>query len=517
MNPGDVVYYAKTKGSVKPLGPANNFKKLKPKIALLWGDPLYVTRVDGANVEVSSKGHIMRLPQGDVMTTPVLALYQVDCGQGDSALLHTPDDRWIMIDGGPSPAMANSPALGVRFLWWKVFVDQSWRQQFAVPGPFKLAALVVTHPDEDHFGGLPEVIDYVKPGNFEIDAIYHNGMGRFDGDPVAYDGSYGFGQLGPVEGAALPDAGLTTLLNDEADICGYGQTTPSRAWKLDGNYADFLKSAAGKVGAGIGEIHRVTRDIGTLPGFAPASGNTAVHVLGPVEEKFGTKSGLRYLDGGSRSAMGGPSLTRNGHSIVLRVDYGAFRMVMTGDLNFKSQAVLLKNVPAGEFACHVAKACHHGAEDISCTFLQAMSPLATLFSSGDNETYAHPRAKALASAAVFGRRQSTGGTNRFLQLVEDEYSAPLIYSTELSRSVELFDVHSVLDGNGGLVPKAQIVPVKRSYGRKSLPGTAQPAERWLLADKLVYGLINVRTDGHRVVIAVLKEDDASFQVEEFKV
>ena len=512
MNVGDVVYYAKTKGSVKPLGTANNFKKLKPKIALLWGDPLYVTRVDGADLEVSAKGHMLRLPQGDVMTTPVLALYQIDCGQGDSALLHTPDNRWIMIDGGPSPAMANSPALGVSFLWWKVFVDQSWRQQFAVPGPFKLDALVATHPDEDHFGGFPEVIDRVKPGEFEIGTIYHGGMGRFNGTTVAYNGTQGFGQLGPVEGASLPEAGLTALLDDESDIHQYTKTTTKRSWKLEGNYAEFLKAAAAKVGVCIGGMRRVDHNTGPLAGFAPDSGKASVHVLGPVVENFGTKKGLRYLDGASKSAMESPSLTRNGHSVVLRVEYKGFRLLMTGDLNFKSHAVLLKNLPAAEFVCHVAKACHHGAEDISCTFLQAMNPLATLFSSGDNETYTHPRAKALASSAAFGRRQSTGVKNRFLELVEDEYAAPLIYSTELSRSVELFDVYSVLDGEGRKVPKAQIVSEKRSYGGKRVPGTAQSAYLWLLADKLVYGLINVRTNGHRVVIAVLKEDDASFQV-----
>jgi len=516
MKPGDIVYYASTKGSVKPLRAAHDFKNVLPKVALLWGDPLYVTRIVGGRVEVSAKGHILSLPQDDVMTTPVLALYQIDCGQGDAALLHTPDDRWIMIDGGPSPAMANSPALGIRFLWWKAFVDQSWRQEFGVPGPFTLDALVVTHPDEDHFGGLPEVVGRVKPGHFEIRAVYHNGMGRFDGAVAAYSGSSGFGQLGPVEGADLPDAALTTLLDGEADVRKYSKATSSRSWKLTGAYGKLLADVAAKVGKGIGRVQRVGLGTGHLPAFAPAPDQASIRVLGPVVETFGGKQGLRHLDGGSKSAMVAPSLTRNGHSVVLRVDYGDFRMLMTGDLNFKSHAVLLKNIPASEFACHVAKACHHGAEDISTTFLQKMNPLATLFSSGDNERYAHPRAKSLASAAVFGRR-GAGGKQRFLGLTEDRYVAPLIYSTELSRSVDLFAVHGVLDENDEPVRKAQIVPAKRAYGGRREAGTKQPADRWLLADKLVYGLINVRTDGNRVVIAVLKEDEASFQVEEFTI
>ncbi len=270
MKAGDIVYFGKTKDSVKPLGTTNPAKKPKAKIALLWGDMLYVTKVAGTMVEVSTKGHLLSLPQADLMTTPVLALYQIDCGQGDTALLHTPDDRWLMIDGGPSPALATSPALGVHFLWWLIWTDQSWRRNLPTPRPFKLDALVVTHPDEDHFGGLPEVIDKVKPGTFEIGAIYHNGLGRFSGDATAYNGTSGFGQLGPVEGAALPDAGLTALLDGAADIRKFGQATSSRPWKLEGNYAAFLNAAAAKVGAGIGAIHRVTRATGPLPGFAPA-------------------------------------------------------------------------------------------------------------------------------------------------------------------------------------------------------------------------------------------------------
>jgi hypothetical protein len=37
---------------------------------------------------------------------------------------------------------------------------------------------------------------------------------------------------------------------------------------------------------------------------------------------------------------------------------------------------------------------------------------------------------------------------------------------------------------------------------------------WLLANRMVYGLIKVRTDGKKIVMAVLKGSEASFQVEE---
>ncbi|MHC4696530.1 MAG: hypothetical protein ACYTFA_07305 [Planctomycetota bacterium] len=39
---------------------------------------------------------------------------------------------------------------------------------------------------------------------------------------------------------------------------------------------------------------------------------------------------------------------------------------------------------------------------------------------------------------------------------------------------------------------------------------------WLLVKRMVYGLINVRTDEEKIVMAVLKESESSFQVEELK-
>lgn len=46
-------------------------------------------------------------------------------------------------------------------------------------------------------------------------------------------------------------------------------------------------------------------------------------------------------------------------------------------------------------------------------------------------------------------------------------------------------------------------------------GPRASMDKWLLANAMVYGLINVRTDGHKIVMGVLKESEASFQIEEF--
>jgi hypothetical protein len=177
------------------------------------------------------------------------------------------------------------------------------------------------------------------------------------------------------------------------------------------------------------------------------NGGCKVRTLGPVKEEHGGAPALRYLDTGAIGSMSDPSLTRNGQSVVLRVDYGKARILMTGDLNFKSQALLLQSVPNEEFRCDVAEACHHGSDDVWWKFAEAMEPIATMFSSGDNEGHAHPRAKALAMTTKYGRnilerRRTYDGFS------EKKYFGPLTYSTGLSRSTQIYKEGRALEQDG---------------------------------------------------------------------
>jgi hypothetical protein len=66
---------------------------------MLWGDQVYAFEVGPTWAKASAKGHHLQIKVSDLMETPVFSVYQIDVGQGDSALLHTTDDRWLMIDG----------------------------------------------------------------------------------------------------------------------------------------------------------------------------------------------------------------------------------------------------------------------------------------------------------------------------------------------------------------------------------------------------------------------------------
>src|SRR5213596_3038350 len=79
-----------------------------------------------------------------------LTVHFLDVGQGDAAVLRTPNGRWIVIDGGPrTPESDAGRRVVVPFL----------RRQ----GAGRLAVVVATHGDADHLGGLPAVVDALDP------------------------------------------------------------------------------------------------------------------------------------------------------------------------------------------------------------------------------------------------------------------------------------------------------------------------------------------------------------------
>ncbi len=509
---GTLAYIRPTKKIYKPTRAAHKFRRLEERVPFLWGDPVYVISTNSSKSTISAKGHHFSIPTKDLMPDGILCLWQIDCGQGDAGFLRFPNGKTMLIDGGPGPFMSNSPAQAPGFLYWMRGVDQSWRDEFKFQqGPFDVDAVVCSHPDYDHYGGFLDMTRQLKRQWFRFGTVYHDGLGRFDGKATAFSNGKGMSQLGPVRGTGSPELYLPALIDDFADVRKYAKGAGARKWKLTGSYGAWLKDLAALEGSGVAGLKRVHSGMGTLPGFSAGAGAT-VRVLGPIEEAWSGKPALRYIDDENERSMKSPSLTRNGLSVVLRIDYGDVRMMMTGDLNFRSQALLLQHVGVTEFKCHVAKACHHGSEDISTTFLRAMSPMATLFSSGDNETHAHPRAKVLGMAGTFTPTVSAG-TTRFMGLEERKYVAPLIYSTELSRSVQLFEP-ATLEKDGKQVRGATLA----SRGAGGNKGPEKKVRDWLLADSLIYGLINVRTDGKKVVIGVLKEGKgAGFQVESFRV
>jgi beta-lactamase superfamily II metal-dependent hydrolase len=505
------------------------------KAALLWGDVVFVRKITGSKAEVSAKGHILEVPKARLTDQPILNIWQIDVGQGDASLIRFPDGKWAAIDLGPARSgfiNTNSGRTAVDFMAWMAFEDHVW--MFQGPGnankTFHLDWIAFTHPDEDHIGAGKQFVD--KLGRYwSVGTVYHNGMGRFDGPARQWTPAQaGLSQLGEVAGNDPGELYLSSLIDGFADVDAYEVPAAGRPWKLSGNWAAILKKLRDNRGGTVGNLKRLSDQ---SSGAALAAAPVSVKVLGPIENSIPGSGapGLRYLDENETTGfynLGSPSLTRNGQSVVLRLDFDEVRILMTGDLNFRAQALLLKRWPASEFACHVGKACHHGSDDISWKFLQAMSPIATLFSSGDQETHVHPRALVLGMTGAFAPRlkwnkpQPDGTaktvTQSFAGHTEEELFAPLLYSTELSRSVAMrtgYKAYTRAVGPAG-------TPVHTAVGECWLATEdegpfARLAETRVI-ENLTYGLINIRTDGKTVAIAVLEEssNNPAFHVETFR-
>ena len=84
----------------------------------------------------------------------LFAVYFIDVGQGDACLVRSPSGHYMFIDAGPTE---NAPST-VQFL--------------RSHGVDKLEVLLLTHPHEDHFGGMTQIIETFDIARF----ITHRGF-----------------------------------------------------------------------------------------------------------------------------------------------------------------------------------------------------------------------------------------------------------------------------------------------------------------------------------------------------
>jgi hypothetical protein len=164
----------------------------------------------------------------------------------------------------------------------------------------------------------------------------------------------------------------------------------------------------------------------------------------------------------------------------------------------------------------VAKSCHHGSEDVNVQFLKAIQARATVISSGDSEDYAHPRPAIVGAAGLYGRPAKAA---------KSAVLPPLVYSTELAR---LHMLRNVTEAQHFSDPAdrtkferlrlrdVKLVPERTEVEKKQ---KQKPRPRWLaycpVATKFVYGLVNVRSDGQRILCATMLEKGSDFDVKVF--
>jgi len=250
----------------------------------------------------------------------------------------------------------------------------------------------------------------------------------------------------------------------------------------------------------INDFAMLSREHGTkeenrtwIPGFAPSDNRGyAIEVVGPIVE-FDEAGRPRLRKIGSYAE------TKNGHSVLLRLHYGGFKVLFGGDLNDKAEKFLLRHYSgknrfpksgsspyremideaANWFRADIMKVCHHGSEKVTDAFIETVFPAAFVISSGDKEGHVHPRPDLLGRLGKLGRSD-----------------APVILSNELQRSTREVEDEKMV----------------RSLAQRVLMIRDKPSDKlrerivediWALgrSNVTVYGTIYLKTDGQRLVAA----------------
>ncbi len=435
----------------------------------IWGDYIGLTgAVDGDWVQVRARGVDGWMRADEIQTERLLEINFVDVGQGDGCFIVTPDDDYLLVDAGQDDNM-------LRFLSWRFNLrfHPGWRIDFA--------AGVITHPDQDHYGGFSKLL---ASGRFRFDTLYHNGLVERAGGPR-------LGSTTEVDGVTWQTdvvtdlAELHAIVDDPAKVGGMLYPNLMKL-AVDGDHAtDVAMLAAGAF----------------VKDYGPDQ-DLSMQVLAPVTTEVGGRPALRRL--------GDDGITKNGHSVTLRLRYRDVSVLLTGDLNSASERRLLEHYtgfdPAAVddaehaqmldaaravFGSDAAKSCHHGSADFLDGFMGGIDALVTVVSSGDDEPFSHPRPDALGAIGKWGRGPR-----------------PFIFSTELARSAKenIKQVEALRDELEGLemVLDAAATEEERDLVLEGLGDVASAIERAIA----VYGLINLRTDGTRLVMAQKLERQA---------
>lgn len=368
---------------------------------------------------------------------PVLKVRFIDVGQGDAAIVETPGGKRMVIDGGEGMHIRN-------------YIGAAYAH-LSRNGPLRFDGLVVTHGDADHFAGMTSLLK-AKRGRgkplIAAERVFHSGLVKGKGS-----GSKVFGKT-RKRGRAT----YLTELHDDLRAVPDG--------KLNDTFQKH-KSALADLRTANGKKPLVRRlEYGDDTAFDFLDDDIRMQVLGPITKDVSGVPALRYY----RSA----GHTINGHSVVLRMRYGNVRVLFGADLNEESEEWLLDRVMADNLSLEseILKVPHHGSHEFSPRVLEAIRPVVSVVSSGDenaSKEYIHPRAGLMGALG----RYSRAGVER-----------PLIYVTEM---VAFF----------ARTGKADVYKYRTGARKPSTTKITHPN----VYLKTIFGIVHVRTDGNRVLVA----------------
>lgn len=466
-------------------------KKGKAIQHLIFGDYIDCLPAEGQSkvrrqmgwIRIRSRGETGWIDEDLIQSERILEVNFVDIGQGDGCHIVTPEDKHIIIDAGQEDNM-------YRFLSWRF----NLRKKTNV---MKELTAIITHPDQDHYKGFNQLFG---DRQLQFSTIFHNGLlERNSFTDTSLGTLTTINQEKFLNEIVETDTDMKNLINDP-------QISGSKRYPNT-----LLKAIKPNANPGV-EFKMVHSGLGYLPGYEKSK-DVSMEILGPVPELDATgKKCLKYFDSGKKIDK-----TKNGHSVSLMLRTGKLRILLGGDLNVQAENHLLKHytkkdpieihkklesetdphklkklnaeldqlVKDGKriYGSDIAKACHHGSHHFTKEFLQCVNPIATIISSGDNESHAHPRPDALGTFGKYGRGQR-----------------PLIFSTELARSTREQFIEPVKFREAIRKIASEISKENNSKKRERLNKRFDKMLHKIERSVAVYGTIIVRTDGRQVII-----------------
>jgi hypothetical protein len=317
---------------------------------------------------------------GPISQGGLLYFAMIDVGWGDALYIEAPDGTNVLLDAGHPVEPDGRPPTGIHPVRW--FLDKR--------GVTHLDFASLSHVHEDHIGGF-------YGDNFELmDGLFQNqggpktpiSVGTFldilDKTPGTINGPYGdlaaalqlLSGSGDLDEWVLLPAGASSL-SSTSDALNWGE----------GLRVDLL--AAGK------------KDF-LLPDF----------ILGDAAGSV-----------------------QNNDSMVYRVQFGSFVMILTGDGEFATEQYLENHYPAEFLRATVLKLGHHGSNDANSErFLRLVDPVVALISNAvsENPGVEHP--------FVLGRLRNLG--------VDYFASDRVVPNRDRALAGVRGDVHLLTDGTG---------------------------------------------------------------------
>lgn len=431
----------------------------------------FVEKKDGSIVPEKQKAYIepsksSKLKISDVLIprakNKVLKVNFVDVQQGDGSVIESPQGKVILVDGGDNQLFARY--LASRF------------RGTSRAKPRDIECILVTHGDADHFAGLPAIFESETNENpkkrlfIAPKRVYHNGIVKRPTNKANKTKR----KDTEILGATKKHNGKLYVTGLEQDLLKVPDKEMNQfflKWKVALKEYNKRKKIAFK-----------RLELGDDDAFAFLDDeNIKVEILGPLTQKISGKTALKFLGNPPKGPrIGHESLevedlhssgfsashTINGHSIVFRLTYGRVSFLFSGDLNDEAGRFLTREHNQGtiNLKAEVFKVPHHGSADFSGAFIQAVAPIVSVISSGDENArkeYIHPRATLVGALGKWSR-----------------VPEPLVLVTEL---VAFFNVEG--------------------WARVSDKAKDKKRGEFFSFSRTAFGMVKTRTDGERLLVA----------------